>query len=77
MYGNTQGTGAFNYTLCSVNIDYVLERPINETDIGVIFYCNLNFDAHVNTKVNKANSLYFCRDRAILYKFLNETTFLP
>ncbi len=54
--GNTQGTDIFNYTLCSDNIDRVLERPTNEIDIGVIFYCNLNFDAHINTKVNKANS---------------------
>ncbi len=36
-YGNIQGTGVFNYSLCSDNIDYVLERPMNETDIGVIF----------------------------------------
>ncbi len=36
-YGNTQGTGAFNYTLCSDDIDHVLERSINETDVGVIF----------------------------------------
>ncbi len=58
MYGNTQGTGAFNHTLCSDNINYVLERHINEIDISVIFYCNLNFDAHINTKVNKANSTF-------------------
>ncbi len=74
-YGNTQGTGAFNYTLCSDNIDHVLERPTNETDIGVIFDCNLNFYANINTKVNKANSTFAVIRRS--FKFLNELTFLP
>ncbi len=73
-YGNTQGTGVFNYSLCSDNIDYVLERPMDET-IGVIFDCDLNFDALINTKVNKANSTFAVIRRS--FKFLNETTFLP
>ncbi len=37
-YGKTQGTGAFNYTLCSDSIDHVLEKPTNETDLGVILF---------------------------------------
>ena len=38
-YGNTLGTDVHCIIVCcSDNIDYVLERPMNETDIGVIFY---------------------------------------
>ncbi len=53
-YGNTQGTDVHCIIVCvySDNIDYVLERPcMNETDIGVIFDGNLNFDARVNIKL--------------------------
>ena len=43
--------------------------------IGVIFDCNLNFYAHINTKVDRANSTFAVIRRS--FKFLNETTFLP
>ncbi len=72
MYGNLviHKVQAYLTSLCSDNIDYVLGRPMNENDIGVIFYCNLNFDAHINTKINKANSTFAVIRRS--FKFLNE-----
>ena len=47
----------------------------NIKDLGVIFDDKLNFEMHMNEKINKANSIMGIIRRA--YKFLNKINFIP
>ena len=52
-----------------------MERANSEVDLGVTVDSGLDFDQHINQKVNKATSIL-----AVIkcsYQFLNEQTFLP
>ena len=52
-----------------------LERANSEVDLGVTVDSGLDFDQHINQKVNKATSILAVIRRS--YHFLNEQTFLP
>ena len=46
------------YTLNKGDTIHQLENVDQEKDIGVIIESNLEFDKHINTKINKANSMF-------------------
>jgi hypothetical protein len=46
-----------------------------EKDLGVVIDDKLSFDTHINTKINKANSMLGIIRRS--YKYLNIETFIP
>ena len=46
------------YTLNKEETIHKLENVDQEKDIGVIIDSNLEFDKHINAKINKANSMY-------------------
>ena len=46
------------YTLNKGETIHHLENAVQEKDIGVIIDSNLEFDKYINTKINKANSMY-------------------
>ena len=48
----------YNYHLTINNSEHYLEFISEEKDIGVIIDSDLEFDKHINTKVNKANSMF-------------------
>ena len=52
-----------------------LENVEQEKDIGVIIDSNLEFDKHINAKINKANSMFSIIRRS--FQFLNPQTFTP
>ena len=53
----------------------LLQHVDNEKDIGVIFDAQLEFDKHINDKINKANSIFSMILRS--YKYLHKESFLP
>ena len=60
----------YNYKLHNTDIKYV----VKEKDIGVTVDCQLNFEEHMNEKINKANSIMGLIRRTFTY--LDEKTFL-
>ena len=42
-----------NYYIHTNNVRHKLETVTSEKDIGVIFKSNLEFDLHINEKINK------------------------
>ena len=62
------------YTLDKNGTIHNLENVEQEKDIGVIIDSNLEFDKHINAKINKANSMF-----SIIrsFQFLNHQTFTP
>jgi hypothetical protein len=72
--GNKTKPG-YNYKLNIVNEEHSLQWVQEEKDIGVIIDDNLNFDTHINTKINKANSILGLIRRS--YKYLDNETFIP
>lgn len=62
------------YTLTINNTATVLEN-ITQKDIGVTIDNRLEFDSHINAKINKANSMFSLIRRS--YKFLNKDMFIP
>jgi hypothetical protein len=61
------------YKLNYPNTVYELEKVDNEKDLGVIIDSDLNFDKHINEKVNKANSMFGMIRRS--FDFLSESNF--
>ena len=51
-----------------LNIGHKLETVTSKKDIGVTFYLKLEFDLHINEKINKANGL--CAMIRRTYKFI-------
>ena len=63
------------YVIHDVNNRHVLDQVECEKDIGVIFDSNLQFDIHINEKVNKANGIFSMIRRS--YKYLSKESFMP
>ena len=63
------------YTLDKNGALHNLENVDQEKDIGVIIDSNLEFDKHINAKINKANSMFSIIRRS--FQFLNPQTFTP
>ena len=64
-----------SYYIHTNNVSHKLETVTSEKDIGVTFDSKLEFDLHINEKINKANSL--CAMIRRTYKFLNYKMVLP
>ena len=64
-----------NYDIHTNTMSHKLESVTSKEDIGVIFESKLEFDLHINEKINKTNSL--CGMIRWSYKFLNYQIFLP
>ena len=56
-------------------ISHTLLQAAYEKDIGVTFDKELEFDVHMNEKINKANEI--CAMIRCSYKYLTKKTFLP
>jgi hypothetical protein len=65
----------YNYNLPSGNENHSLQWVQEVKDIGVIIDDKLNFDIHINSKINKANSILGLIRRS--YKYLDTDTFIP
>ena len=63
------------YTLDKNRTIHNLENVEQEKDIGVIIDSNLEFDKHINAKINKANSMFSIIRRS--FQFLNHQPFTP
>jgi len=63
------------YEMSSQNQKHLLKRVDHETDLGVTFDQKLDFELHINNKVNKAIAIFAVIRRT--YKYLNEKTFIP
>jgi hypothetical protein len=72
--GNTTQP-SYNYKLISTKESHSLQWVHEEKDIGVVIDDKLNFDTHINTKINKANSILGLIRRS--YKYLDKETFIP
>ena len=64
-----------SYFIHTNNLSHKLGAVTRENDISVTFDSKLEFDLHINEKINKANSL--CATIRRTYKFLNYKMFLP
>ena len=70
-----KGTGySYRYHMGSGNTLTYLEHVDNEKDIGVTIDEKLNFERHMNAKINKANSIMGLIRRS--YVYLDEESFL-
>ena len=63
------------YTLNIEKTIHNLENVDQEKDIGVIIDSNLEFDKHINAKINKANSMFSIIRRS--FQFLSQQNFIP
>ena len=63
------------YTLSKEETIHKLENVDQEKDIGVIIDSNLEFDKHINAKINKANSMFSIIRRS--FQFLSQQNFIP
>ena len=63
------------YTLNKGDAIHQLENVDQEKDIGVIIDSNLEFDKHINAKINKANSMFSIIRRS--FQFLSPQNFTP
>ena len=63
------------YTLNKEKTIHKLENVDQEKDIGVIIDSNLEFDKHINAKINKANSMFSIIRRS--FQFLSQQNFIP
>ena len=63
------------YTLNKEKTIHNLENVDQEKDIGVIIDSNLEFDKHINAKINKANSMFSIIRRS--FQFLSQQNFIP
>ena len=68
-------TDEYRYTLNVNNVNHELEYITEEKDIGVIIDCKLEFDKHVNFKINKASGIMAVIRRSFIT--LNESNFVP
>ena len=64
----------YTYHLMAKSTMHELQCVTQEKDIGVIFDAQLEFDKHINAKINKANAIFAMIRRS--YKFLNMEIFL-
>ena len=65
----------FNYTIREKSTRHLLHHVTNEKDIGVTFDSHLEFDVHINDKINKANGIFAMIRRS--YKYLTKASFIP
>ena len=65
----------YHYVIRDKNSAHTLQYVNFEKDIGVTFDRNLEFDIHINEKVNKANGIFAMIRRS--YKYLSQESFLP
>jgi len=65
----------FKYSMKSGTERQILIRTTEEKDIGVTIDSKLEFEKHINEKINKANSIFSLIRRS--YMFLDSETFLP
>ena len=63
------------YTLTKGATIHKLENVDQEKDIGVIIDSNLEFDKHINAKINKANAMFSIIRRS--FQFLSPQNFTP
>ena len=65
----------YAYNLKIDNTAHKLGEIEEQKDIGVIIDSNLEFDKHINQKINKANSITAAISRS--FTTLNQHTFVP
>jgi hypothetical protein len=65
----------FTYILDQGSTIHQLENVDHEKDIGVIIDANVEFDKHINAKINKANSMFSIIRRS--FQFLSPQNFIP
>lgn len=70
-----QSNANFSYFMTGNNQVHKIVRVENEPDLGVTFDPKLEFESHINNKINKANQIFSMIRRA--YKFLDGRTFIP
>jgi len=63
------------YTLNKGDTIHQLENIHQENDIEIIIESNLEFDKHINTKINKANSMFSIIRRS--FQFLSPQNCIP
>ena len=63
------------YTLNKGDTIHQLENVDQEKDIGFIIDSSLEFDKHINDKINKANSMFSIIRRS--FQFLSPQNFIP